>query len=104
MTRRHSIRGVLVGLLLLTAAGALNAQGTTGSINGTISDNTGAVLPGVTVTASGPAIMGVQTAATNAQGQYRFPSLPPGTFKVQYELSGFNTVVRDGIVVSIGFT
>src|SRR5918996_5229060 len=79
------------------------AQGTTGSINGTVQDNTGAVLPGVTVTASGPAIMGVQSTVTNAQGQYRFPALPPGTYQVRYELSGFNTFVRDAIPVSVGF-
>jgi hypothetical protein len=80
-----------------------HAQGTTGSINGTVQDNTGAVLPGVTVTASGPAIMGVQTTVTNPQGQYRFPALPPGSYQVRYELSGFNTFVRDAIPVSVGF-
>lgn len=96
--------GVLVGLLLFAGAPPASAQGTTGSINGTISDNTGAVLPGVAVTVSGPAIMGVQTAVTNDQGQYRFPALPPGTYKLQYELSGFNTIVREGIIVNIGFT
>src|SRR6185503_17013691 len=79
------------------------AQGTTGSINGTVQDNTGAVLPGVTITASSPAIMGVQTGISNAQGQYRFPSLPPGTYQLRYELSGFNTFVREGIAVSVGF-
>jgi carboxypeptidase family protein len=104
MTRVAGLPGVLVSLLLFAGASSAFAQGTTGSINGTITDNTGAVLPGATVTVSGPAIMGVQTNTTNEQGQYRFPSLPPGTFRVQYELSGFNTVVREGIVVNIGFT
>lgn len=79
------------------------AQGTTGSISGTVQDNTGAVLPGVTITASGPAIMGVQTAVTNPQGQYRFPALPPGAYHLRFELSGFNTFVREGIAVSVGF-
>ena len=80
------------------------AQGTTGSINGTVQDNTGAILPGVSITASGPAIMGVQSAVSNTQGQYRFPSLPPGTYQLRYELSGFGALVRDGIQVSVGFT
>ena len=101
-------RRVLLGLLLtvftLVGASSAWAQGTTGSVNGSVNDNTGAVLPGVTVTASGPSIMGTQTAVTNEQGQYRFPSLPPGTYRVQYELAGFTTVVREGIVVNIGFT
>ena len=75
-----------------------------GSINGTVTDNTGAVLPGVTVSATGPALMGTQTAVTNSEGVYRFPTLPPGTYRLAYELSGFATVVRDAIVVQVGFT
>jgi hypothetical protein len=77
---------------------------TTGSINGTVTDNTGAVLPGVTITASGPALMGSQTAITNAEGQYRFPTLPPGTYRLAFALAGFSTVVRESIVVQVGFT
>jgi hypothetical protein len=104
MTRTAGLVRVLLTFLLVAGAvPAAFAQGTTGSINGTITDNTGAVLPGVTVTVSGPAIMGVQSGTTTDQGQYRFPSLPPGTFRVQYELAGFSTVVREGIVVNIGF-
>ncbi len=81
------------------------AQGpTSGSVNGTITDNTGAMLPGVTVTATGPALMGAQTSVSNEHGQYRLPALPPGTYRLAYELAGFTTVIRDGIVVSIGFT
>lgn len=98
------LRATIVCVLISSGAAAALAQGTTGSINGTVTDNTAAVLPGVTVTASGPAIMGVQTAVTNEQGQYRFPSLPPGTYRLEYQLSGFSTVIREGIIVSIGFT
>jgi hypothetical protein len=90
-------------VVTLVVSTAVLAQGTTGSVNGTVTDNTGAVLPGVTINASGPAIMGVQTAVTNDQGQYRFPTLPPGTYRLEYQLAGFSTVVRDQIVVSIGF-
>src|SRR5687767_394486 len=104
MTRSSWRRGILVSLCLLLVTGAVRAQGTTGSINGTVTDNTGAVLPGVTVTASGPALMGVQTAITNAEGVYRFPALPPGLYRLSFELGGFATVVRDAIVVQVGFT
>src|SRR5918993_1424824 len=104
MRRVFRLLGVFVGLLLFAGSTLTFAQGTTGSINGTITDTTGAVLPGVTVTATGPAIMGAQTAVTNEQGQYRFPALPPSSYRVQYELAGFNTIVREGIVVNIGFT
>jgi Carboxypeptidase regulatory-like domain len=80
------------------------AQTTTGSINGTVTDNTAAAMPGVTVTARSPALMGVQTAITNAEGAYRFPTLPPGSYRLSYELAGFATVVREPIVVQVGFT
>ena len=77
---------------------------TTGSINGTVTDNTGAVLPGVTVTATSPSQMGAQTAISNAQGVYRFPAVVPGTYTVIYDMSGFTTVRREGIIVNVGFT
>src|SRR5919108_1737921 len=97
-------RAVFVLFVVAATFAQAHAQGTTGSINGTVADSTGAVLPGVTITASGPALMGAQTAITNDQGQYRFPALPPGIYRIQYELSGFTTVVRENIVVNIGFT
>lgn len=93
---------LLGALLLLVSAAASQAQ-TTGSINGAVSDNTGGMLPGVTVTATSPALMGAQTAVTNEQGNYRFPAVPPGQYALTYELSGFGTIKRDGIVVNLGF-
>lgn len=105
--RHHHRAGTLVvsaiAALLLSIAPA-SAQGpTSGSINGTVTDNTGAILPGVTVTASSPALLGSQTAITNDQGIYRFPSVPPGVYKLTYELAGFASVVRQGIQVPLGF-
>ena len=94
--------GLVIVCALAAATGAV-AQGTTGSVNGTVSDNSGAVLPGVTVTATGPALMGAQSAVSNEQGQYRFPRLPPGMYRVEYQLPGFTTVVREGIQVQISF-
>ena len=96
------VRAALLGVLFFLSASALHAQ-TTGSINGTVADNTGGMLPGVTVTASSPAMMGVQTAVTNESGTYRFPAVPPGTYSITYELPGFNTIKREGIVVNLGF-
>jgi hypothetical protein len=89
---------IVLGLPLATSAQV------SGSINGTVVDNTNAVLPGVTVSATSPALMGTQTAVTNAEGVYRFPTLPPGIYRLAYELSGFATVVREGIQVQVGFT
>ncbi len=107
MRHHHRVGTVVVSaiaVLLLSIAPA-RAQGpTSGSINGTVTDNTGAILPGVTVTATSPALLGSQTATTNEQGIYRFPSVPPGVYKLTYELTGFASVVRQGIQVPLGFT
>jgi hypothetical protein len=100
------ISPIILLCLCLVALGATPAQAqgpVSGSISGTVTDNTGAVLPGVTVTAASPAMLGTQTAVTNEQGIYRFPSVPPGAYKLTYELPGFTTVVREGIQVGLGF-
>jgi hypothetical protein len=84
-------------------AAAGQAQ-TTGSIVGRITDESGAVLPGVTVTASSPALQVPQvTAVTDGQGDYRLTPLPIGTYEVVYSLSGFNSVKRDSLRLTAGF-
>ena len=75
--------------LVLTGAPALMAQETTGSIEGVVRDSSGAVLPGATVTATGPS--GLVTAVSDERGEFRFPRLPPGRYKIVATLSGFNT-------------
>src|SRR5262249_622274 len=62
------------------------------------------VLPGVTVTLSGPALMGTATAVTDLNGTFRFSTLPIGDYRLAFELSGFGTVTREGIHVAVGFT
>jgi hypothetical protein len=83
-------------LLLLVAAGAF-AQGTTGALTGTVSQ-AGANLPGVTVTISSPAMQGTRTTVTNENGDYNFSSIPPGTYKVTFSLSGLTDVVKNAQV------
>jgi hypothetical protein len=80
------------------------AQERTGEITGRVTDNTGAVLPGVTVTLTGTTLIQPQVATTSATGTYNFPRLPIGAYTVKYELPGFKTVVREGIQITIGFT
>ena len=75
----------------------------TGSISGEVKDAQGGVLPGVTVTATSPAQIGALTAVTNEAGIYRFPSVPPGEYRLAFELAGFQNVVRDGIRITLGF-
>jgi hypothetical protein len=79
------------------------AQGSTGSIFGAVMDASGAFLPGVHVTCTSPAQMGIQSVNTNDRGQYRFPMLAPGTYKLSFERPGFATLVREDIVVSVEF-
>src|SRR5262245_20329090 len=92
----------LVGLL--GEANVSTAQDFRGRINGTVTDNSGAVLPGVTVTASSPALIQPQVQVSGAAGDYRFPALPPGVYDITFELSGFQTVKREGIRVVISQT
>ena len=76
-----------------------------GTVTGTVSDASGAVLPGVTVEASSPALIEkVRTAVTDGTGQYRIVNLPPGTYVVTFTLTGFSTVRREGVDVSINVT
>src|SRR5438034_1011117 len=108
MKRRGFVLVVAVLAACLLASTHAFAQGggasTTGSINGKVADTSAAVLPGVTVTAASPSLMGVQTAVTDAGGNYRFPALPPGTYTVTFELPGFTTLKRENIVIAMGFT
>ena len=68
------------------------------SLAGTVRDTSGAVLPGVTIEASSPALITkVRTGVTDETGQYRIPDLPPGTYKISFTLTGFATVVREGV-------
>src|SRR5262245_35837000 len=74
-------------------------------IAGTVRDPSGAVLPGVTVEATSPALIEkVRTAVTDGTGQYRVEDLRPGTYTVTFTLSGFNTFKRDGIELTGQFT
>src|ERR671918_2119362 len=94
---------LLLCAALLTTASA-NAQDFRGRINGTVTDNTGAVLPGVTITASSPALIQPQVQVTGADGSFRFLALPPGVYDVTFELAGFQTMKREGIRVVINQT
>jgi hypothetical protein len=97
---------IVLGLMMagLSAPAFAQVSATTGAINGKVSDATGGVLPGVTVTIASPSMQGTRTDVTNAQGDYRFPAVPPGEYRITYELVGFNTVVREGVRVGLGFT
>ena len=92
--------GLAWGSLLWTPVPTF-AQG----IAGVVKDTSGAVLPGVTVEASSPALIEkVRTVVSDSQGQYSIVELTPGTYTVTFVLPGFSTVRREGIVLTTGFT
>ena len=86
------------------SAEAQTVTATTGAINGVVTDSTKAVVPGVTVTLSGPSLMTTRTALTDEAGAYRFSAVPLGDHTLTFQLSGFGTIVREGIHVGLGFT
>jgi hypothetical protein len=88
--------------ILLALASVAEAQRTTGDLIGVVRDSSGALLPGVTVTVSGPRIAGTQTTVSTENGSYRVPNLPPGTYTVRFELSGFRAAVLEGIRINLG--
>jgi hypothetical protein len=106
MKRLTSGLVTFVSALLLAASAFAQGGGasSTGTIQGRVTDAQGAVLPGVTVTATSPALIGQQTAVTSETGNYRFPAVPPGVYSLTYEIAGFNTVKREGIQIALGFT
>jgi hypothetical protein len=90
-------------LLLLFAAGApIAAQTPSGEISGTIVDASGLPVPGVTVTLTNPATNVSRTVQTNEVGLYVISAIPPGTYDLKAELTGFRTVDRQGLVVQVG--
>src|SRR5438045_3842664 len=99
---KSRIRSVVVSALWLgLTAAAAHAQ----TIAGVVRDNTGAVVPGVTVEVSSPALIEkTRSAFTDGSGQYKVISLSPGVYTVIFSLPGFSTVKREGIELSTDFT
>jgi len=90
---------LVIGFIGLT--GLLMAS-TTGGLIGKITTADGSGLPGVTVTATSPALMGQKTAITDVDGHYRLLLLPPGTYDLRIYMSGFQTIDRKEVVVRLG--
>src|SRR4026209_2011376 len=101
---RQYVPVLLLALGLVSVPSAGGAQ-VLGSVRGTVSDPSGAVLPGVRIEASSPALIEkVRTAVTDGTGQYRIVNLPPGAYVMTFTLAGFSTVRREGVDVSINVT
>ena len=98
------LRALILAIVAIFATTALaTAQQQTGEIFGKVTDQSGGTLPGVTVTLTAPNLLQPLTAVTSETGTYQFPRLDIGTYTVKFELTGFKTVVNEGIQVTVGF-
>jgi hypothetical protein len=102
---RIKLLSLLAAAVLLVPSIAIAQIGQTATLTGTVADQSGAVLPGVTVTVTGEALIGgARTAVTDENGVYRFPTLPPGTYTVSAELSGFKPFTQEDVRLQLGQT
>ena len=101
----YVVRSLVVLSVWMCSAPPATAQGV-GAIGGTISDPSGAVLPGVTVTLSNPrgTIGGNQEAISDARGAFQFIRLVPGTYTVKADLAGFRSAAQENVVVNADVT
>jgi hypothetical protein len=102
------VRKTLVSLVALACVvivpAVTFAQGSGGAIAGVVKDTTGAVLPGVTVETTSPALIEkVRTVGTDDQGLYKIVDLRPGAYTVTFTLTGFSTFKWDGIELTVNF-
>ena len=111
-SRRHRARIAIVRTVsaaIVMAVGLLGgdayAQTATGGIRGVVSDETGAVLAGVTVEVTSPSLIGgPRVDVTNGQGQYQQDRLPIGIYRITFTLQGFTTIARENVRVEVGRT
>src|SRR5882762_4660792 len=99
--KQSSRRVTLVALLLLTTCARAWAQLATAQMNGRVTDESGAVLPGVTITATQTDTGATRTVVTDAGGSYVLTNLPTGPYRLEAMLSGFRAYVQTGIVLQV---
>ena len=105
LNSRSSVLAVLILGYAVLCAAPVSAQTSTGVIAGTVRDTTGAVLPGVTVEVSSPALIEkIRTVVTDGEGLYKVVAVPPGVYTASFSLAGFSTVKREGIELTAGIT
>ena len=94
---------ILLSLLAaFTGTAPMLAQYTTARLTGTVQDKGGAAIPGATVTIEQRGTGYMETVKSRATGEYQFPSLPVGTYRLTVEAAGFSTYVQDGMILSVG--
>lgn len=104
MQRTQTITFTTIAALLMLSSLARAQNVSSASIDGTVTDQSNAALPGVAVTVTSPALQVPEmTTVTDLQGQYRFLDLPRGTYQVRFEIAGFEPLVRQDLVLNAGF-
>ena len=102
---QHALRGLLTLILLFSSRPLWSqSQMTTGTIEGTVVDETGAVVSGATVTLTHVSTGAIRTLSTDTSGRYTAPLLQVGNYEVSVQLAGFTTVKRSGVTLSLGQT
>jgi hypothetical protein len=96
-----SKRFALLAISLLLCAGLLTAQQTKGKIFGTVQLEDGSLVPGVTVEATSPKLVGKTTSVTDENGVFRLANLTPGSYKLVFSLQGFQTIVRENVMLAL---
>src|SRR5262245_48354843 len=102
MAGRNVLLIAAVGLLLLISLPLESSAQVSASIGGTVSDASGALIPGVEVTATNVNTGITATQLTNEAGAYQIPSLQPGSYRLRASLPGFQTATRENIQLSQG--
>src|SRR5262245_51461487 len=101
--RKHRVLCWVAAVFVFSVA-PLFAQNAGSTIHGTVKDESGAAVPGVTVTIESPELqVGKMTMVSEGDGGYRFGDLPSGTYKITFERPGFKTVVQNDFKLAIGF-
>src|SRR5690242_19978260 len=104
MITKHAIILAFVVLVTigLTVTNSFSQTSTTGTVDGTVTDQAGAVVPAITVTLSGPNSLRPQTTTTDQNGYYRFSSVPPGLYTVDIAAAkGFSAYKQDNVEVNL---
>src|SRR5215208_5070550 len=94
---REAVKCLVLAAAVLVLPAAAFGQAT---ITGTVRDTSNAVLPGVTVEATSPALLAPRVVVTDSNGIYRIINLPAGSYSIVYTLSGFSRTVHDDVAVS----
>ncbi|MDT8070730.1 MAG: TonB-dependent receptor, partial [Terriglobia bacterium] len=102
MSLRKGLTLVLVLFLAAFTATLMVAQETTGGLQGTVKDASGAVVPNANITLKGSTLIGAKSLTTDAGGYYRFANLPPGTYTMTVAAKGFTTLKRSDINIEVG--